>query len=202
MSTEDTITLPRRAHRQPSPSIVRGGDCGACVLGGLLGLPVPDVYPRYGREGRTDTIDWWAMRDALHAARSRGLLDRIVTAIPTWPWESTPGVLAWGPLGTDHAQGWWGYLRMAIDAGYYGLTHVDHARRGPHGGGPNHWVLLCGARYVVSEIPAGEVGARIRQEVLVSCSASCPEGEWVDLHELLRERGAYEVMLARPAGAP
>ncbi len=198
MTADVVFTLPRRVRPQPRPSIVSGGDCGACVLGGLLDLDVSAVYPRYGREGRADTLDWWTMRQALHDAQAQGLLDRIATAIPTWPWESTPGVLAWGPLGTDQAQAWWGYVRMALDAGYYALTHVDHARRGPHGGGPNHWVMIVGHRRVEPEIPPGEIGVRIRQEVLVSCSASCPEGEWVDLHELLRDRGAFEVMLARP----
>lgn len=198
--TRDEVVLSHRVHRQPSPALHPGGDCGACVLGGLLGLDPAETYTRYGEKHIPDTITWWAMRDALYLAQSDQRLDRIVTQTPCWPWECTPGIMAFGPLSTMQSQAWWSYLRMALDAGYYGLTHVDHSRRGSHGPGPNHWVMLCGMRVNEPEIPPGAVGVRIRQEVLVSCSASNPEGEWVDLHDLLRERGAWEMYLARPVG--
>ena len=41
---DETIILPRRVAPQPSPAIVPGGDCGACVLAGLFGITVADAY--------------------------------------------------------------------------------------------------------------------------------------------------------------
>jgi hypothetical protein len=38
------VILPRRVKPQPVPGIVEGGDCGACVLGGLFDLSVEEVY--------------------------------------------------------------------------------------------------------------------------------------------------------------
>ena len=38
------LILPLRVVPQPTPQINKGGDCGACVLAGLSGLTVEQVY--------------------------------------------------------------------------------------------------------------------------------------------------------------
>lgn len=185
----DEVVLPRRAVPQPRPAVCAGGDCGACCLGGLLGLPIPAVYHRLRKDAEAFTFH--DMRQALWSAG--GMLDRIVEETPIWVpcrWPRAP----WGIPGPDLVPHWFGYLRMAVDAGYYGLAEVHHA-----GGGypeeTDHWVLLCGAREV--EPPPG--GGAILQQVLVSCPASSPEGRWVDAGDLLLKHGAYSALLARPA---
>jgi hypothetical protein len=67
---------------------------------------------------------------------------------------------------------------------------------GPLGRGPDHWVLICGARL---RGPGDDRPGRVYQEVLVSDSARSTAGEsWVDAHDLLRDRGGFNLLLARP----
>lgn len=193
MAIEEVVVLPRRVIPQPTPNLYPIGDCGACVLGGLFGLTVPEVYARF--RGKVESFSWWEMHKALYQADSEGLADRIVTATPDWPQTTHPATRAWGTPSTMVNLEWFSYIRMAIDAGYYALANVDSTRSGIGGSGPNHWVLLCGTRVVRPE----ECGV-IRQEVLVSCSSrSTPDEEWVWGLEFLRDRGGFNVLLARPA---
>jgi hypothetical protein len=187
MSSE--VTLPRRALPQPHPTIAPGGDCGPCCLAGLLGIDVATVY-RELCAGKREALTWYGMREALFAADER--LDRIIDETPIWTparWPRAP----WGLPGEDLALHWYQYVRMAFDGGCYALAEVHHA-----GGGPahetDHWWLLCGAREIE---PPGGTGL-IRQQVLVSCPASCPGGRWVDASDVLARHGGYSVLLARP----
>lgn len=43
------LILPLRVVPQPIPAIYVEGDCGACVLAGLLGIGIQEVYKRNGR---------------------------------------------------------------------------------------------------------------------------------------------------------
>lgn len=186
--TNFSVVLSRRVAHQPKPHIHPGGDCGGCVLAGMLGLAVPEAYQRLAPR---HVGDWYAMRQALWDALATGLLDRIVVDIPLWPASSFEVALAFGYPGTMQAQAWWRYLVMALDAGYYAAALVDHSREG---GETDHWVLLCGAR---SSCPPE--GGRVSQQVLVSCSSdSTPDEEWVDLHDFLSKRGGFNLLLARP----
>jgi len=197
MRDSETV-LTRRVTPQPSPEVHKGGDCGACVLSGLLGKSVPDVYVLF-QEGKCDSFHWHKMREALWTARSMGLVDRIVTDVPMWPGTIPEMVASWGMHSGFQCLAWFAYVQMALDAGYYGLAMVDIHKKGAHGGGTNHWVMVCGARTRREPSEAVPGAASIVQEVLVSCSSrTTPDEEWVEVDRFLIERGGFNLHLARP----
>lgn len=185
------IVLPRRVRPQPQPHLHPEGDCGPCVLAGLLDWEVRDVYERL-YDGKPRSLSREDMRRALWGSRG---FDRIIEEAPLG-WTVYEAHRAFGSPAHLQGLGWFGYIRMAVEAGYYGLAQVSYRKLGPTGPGTDHWVLLCGARE--RHPPAGQ-GGTIAQEVLVSCSAkSSPDEEWVDAHEFLRSRGGFNLLLARP----
>ncbi len=118
----DELRLPRLPHPQPSQTLHQGGDCGACVIGGLLGLPVPEVYQRYSttKEGAPEHFNPVSTRQALQKALCERLLKRIAVEIP---WFQVPLSLEnHGPAGWTMLLGWYERLAMAIDGGYYGVA--------------------------------------------------------------------------------
>lgn len=192
------VILPRRVVPQPTPDLVDGGDCGACVLGGLFGLTVPDVYAKLC-DGKQKALSHHTMRQALHEAKRLGLADRIVPTPARWPRLAEGYFDDFGDLASRHCIEWWTYLRLAYDAGYYAIAEVDADRAGPIAQ-PDHWVLLVGVRERWVPMPADRGGgATIEHEVLVSCSSrKTPDEEWVDAGEFLQKRGGFNALLARP----
>lgn len=186
------VVLPRRVARQPSPALVQGGDCGACVLAGIFGLSVLEAYERWGPKGyeRYHSFGHNNMADALRWAEHYGIADRAIARPPLWPVD--PMWMAFGIGGHNQCQGWSHYLRLAMDAGYYGVAEISYegVEKDSQHPNPNHWVLLCGWR------PAPD--KTILDEVLVSCSAKCPQGYWIPIREFLVKHGGYNVLLARP----
>lgn len=187
------VTLPRSAKPQPAPALVTVGDCGACVLGGVLGWEVPRVYAEFQLDGPRPfhRID---MERALRKAYYDGTVAAVATRTPFWlpehPFQS------WGIPSWTVASEWFSYIRMAIEAGYYALAPVSMRREGPLGHGVDHWVLLVGARSSTHD-------GTVKQELLVSCPApSTPELEWVHLRDFLKERGGYDVLLVKPGHMP
>jgi len=190
----DCLILPRRALPQPTPIVsTGGGDCGACVLGGLVGIPdVASVYDELLGGDRTP-LTWNRVCAALWTALRNGRVDRIIEDVPLWP--DRPCHLTFGAPSWAMSGAWFNYVRMAVDAGYYAIAEV--AMRG---GGPivmtDHWLLIAGAR----EVPPPGGSGLIAQDVLISCSSrSRPDEEWIDAGTFLRERGGFNVILARPA---
>ena len=193
------VVLPRRAVPQPVPAIVEGGDCGACAIGGLTGIPPAQVYRRL-RRGRLEPLDHIGMAMALLVAQDEGLVDRVISDVPIWPWATREEAVPFGLSGEHQVLAWWNYLRMGLDAGYYGIAEVSHRKAGP-AADTDHVVLLCGVRDVVSPVPGVKGATETLYQVLVSCSSrSTPGEEWVDADAFLRERGGFNVLLARPAG--
>lgn len=191
------VVLPRRAIPQPTPVISpHGGDCGPCALGGVLGWSSPrDVYDRL-REGETKAFTWWDMRHAVATAGWQGLIDRSIGDVPLWPFERHPGHLCFGLTGAMMSDAWFRYVRLAIDAGYYGLAQVDQSREGPESE-TDHYVVIAGARFVF--VPHADGGGSYLEEILVSDSARCgPAEEWIEARRFIRERGGYNVILLRP----
>lgn len=192
------VVLARRVVAQPVPNLQHGGDCGACVLGGLVGKSVQWVYDTF-QEGRYKSFHWREMHDALLRAERFGLLDRVVTDVPIWPASFHQSMASWCLPNTAMSLAWFAYVTMAFDAGYYGLALVDIHKRGMYGGGTNHWVLLAGARERREPFEDGG-GSRIDNELLISCSSTrTPDEEWVEVSDFLRERGGFNLLLARPA---
>lgn len=198
MTVVEETVLPRRVVPQPQPHVSVGGDCAACVVGGLLDLTVLEVHERLCDGDPTAPSRPETLR-VLHRAHAEGLLSRLVTVTPVWP---TPDYyMAFGPSGYLHSLEWFGYARMAMEAGYYGVASVVFDQTGSQGKCPpetDHLVLLCGVREIPRSV--GEGAVRIDQEVLVSCSArSSPDEEWVEVREFLTRRGGYNAFWARPA---
>jgi hypothetical protein len=158
-----------------------------------VGLSVAEVHeaiettPNVGRSrpGWPALLELWE-RD--------GVIEEYVSDIPLWPLEQW-GALPHGLKSTAMLQEWWRYLRLAMRGGYYGLANVNFA--GQEWQPTDHAVVLCGVREHWRDSTA-VAGARSQVlEVLVSCSASCPEGRWEDARSLLR-RGAFDAVLVRP----
>lgn len=183
------VVLPLRATPQPSPHLIAGGDCGACVLGGLLGLTVPEVYERFvvARYKQMQSVHYDCMRDALERACEAAVLDA-----PLWPVDAE--WRAFGLDGMNQYGKWQRYVRMALEAGYYGVTCVDQGGRGSASHGGNHWQLLCGWR-------PDPTGVTVIDEVLVSCSARHPDGRWISARDYTHQHGGLNVLLARPRAA-
>ncbi len=193
---ESEIVLPRRVVPQPSPGIADGGDCGACVLAGLLGIDVAAAYAVRERD-HGKPFAYPTMVEALHEADARNLIDRLITDTPHWYlWE---GKMPWGIPSWHRSDAWFAWVRMGLDAGYYAVGQIDMDGRGPVVGQLNHWVLICGARSYWIEVGGG--CKRGEREVLVSCSARAPGGKWHNVDAFLRDCGGYNVLLARPATA-
>lgn len=191
------VVLPLRVVPQPQPHLNPGGDCSACVIAGLLGLSVEEVYVKLG-DGAPTGLTYYCRKRILERAQKMGIVDRLVFAVPLWP-SAMGGHLPFGPSGHLAAREWFDYVRMAIDAGYYGIASVQFEKTGASFNVPpetNHAVLLCGVRE--RAVPVA-LGHRIDSEVLVSCSSkSSPDLEWVEVQEFLAQRGGYNIQLVRP----
>jgi hypothetical protein len=199
------VVLPKRVIQQPVPNVQPGGDCGACVIAGLTGLAVPEVYERFecwkryfgetmeqALARREPTLGWHEMVSLLHQglAHDAGFFDRTITDVAFWPCEIEM-IMQYGRPSVNMALEWFAYLRMGLDAGYYAIANVDHGKKG---GPADHWILIAGAREVWPE----ESGV-IHQQLLVSCSSrSTPDEEWVNAHDFLKERGGFNLLFARP----
>lgn len=193
----DEVVLSLRAVVQPSPVISPGGDCSACVLGGFLGLSVPEVYEGL-LGGKIEPLSWTGMRQALWDASSKGMVDRLIDDVPIWPAYDPQAI--WGAPSWGQNMEWFHRMRMAIDGGYYGFCSIDYAAKGPFVDG-DHWVLVCGAREVPRPHPTVAKSHVIHQEILVSCSASGISGTWHDARTFLKHRGGFNVLLARPCSS-
>lgn len=196
------VVLPRRVQPQPTPDINPGGDCGACVLGGALGISVERVYDEL--KGERASIAHYEMGRMLRVAESNGLADRIVDRPAYFRQDFAGGGLAvFGEPAWLAAHAWHKYVQAMVDAGYYGIAQVDHSRKGLDGDGSNHWVLICGARTGIKwKIDNRGIGSgEYIKDVLVSCSArsSGMRDEWLDATDFLKYRGGYNLLFIRPA---
>src|SRR4051812_10886851 len=189
MGMAGEIVLLREAKPQPHPEIHVGGDCGACALGGALGMEVQEVYKRFDSTGITHGGE---MARCLRCASSYELADRIITASAEWPDEG-PWRKSFGRPAELEYLAWFNYVRMAIDAGYYGIACVNYDGSQAIGEfETNHWVLIRGAR------TEGAVNGKVMTgEVLVSCSAGRLNG-WHEAKQFLKHKGGYDLLFVRP----
>ena len=179
--------------------MVTGGDCGACVLGGLAGLSVPGAYG-IGKPNGASTFSISDMQAALMMLQDHDALDRIVDEPPTWIQHVHSGHSSFGFTALSMAPMWYEYMRLAIDAGYYGLVTISfepfHSKEGETYFGSNHWVLIKGCRFHWVPLESGK-GSRGAEEILVSCSV---KGDyWMPVREFARLHGGSYLLLARPA---
>lgn len=190
------VVLPRQALPQPKPAIGKGGDCSACVLGGLLGWDsVQKVYDEI-YTGVDSENNWYNQKQLLERLDLENELEHVVIDTPIWPgtWQ---GSWTWGLTSGDMRTSWWAYLKMALDGGYYGIASVDYAKGGPTTD-TDHVVLLCGAREVTKPHPRVAGATFTELEIFVSCSAGHPSGKWVEVKEFLTKWGGFHMFLAKP----
>jgi hypothetical protein len=214
------IVLPRRPPKNYEVSLSPGGDCGACVVAGLLGKTVEEAYELhctgnyYGGE-KIPKIHHWtfdSMKDTLDnlqdkcngksrcARATPWLLDHAVTDIPIWPFGDTRHYLCFGMRAQSE---WRDYAQAMLNGGYYGVAQVKMGGHNPDGPLKNgtttdHWVLLCGWRYVYHREEGKECG-HWTEEILVGDSArSQPLERWVDLNDFQNYWGGFQAMWAKP----
>ena len=137
----------------------------------------------------------------LHGAQRDGLVSRLVTDVPRWFVEDI--YMAFGSSGYINNLEWFAYVRMALEAGYYGITSVVYDQTGPKGEVPpatDHVVLICGARTISIPHETMEGASSLHDQILVSCSAkSTKDEEWVKVREFLSKRGGYHIILVKPS---
>jgi hypothetical protein len=195
----ELLTLPRRVLHQPTPDVHPGGDCGACVIGGLVDLTVPEVYEKLQQRttaawSRPSSFSRKGIVNALEIARQDGRVQHVIDDCPRWhpKWDEWG---EWGDPGWIQAGPWYNYIRLGLMAGYYAVANVRWDKGGPLAGGTDHWVLLCGARTHWRGFEGSCAGD---SQVLVSCSSrSTPDEEWVEILDFLRQRGGFNVVLVR-----
>lgn len=205
MSEREEIILPRRVPRQPLPFIVDGGDCGACVISGALGLAIADIYNRVDEAciqkfGQPHSISYGRMRQFLQCNEGRLFAEAILDP-PIWLARTGGWDMLFGLPGHMQSMSWLPYVRMALRAGFYGIAGVDTMKAGPTGHGSNHWVMVCGYRQRWEERVGndGDTWRAGHDEILISNSAtSQPAEEWVDVGDFLRNWGGFNCFLVRP----
>lgn len=193
--TYSTLTLTLRPLPQPEPATVTGGDCAACVLAGLSNRPLADIYELARPNLPPDGLNWSETVAALQRLTERGHIDRAITAVPNWPVE--PALSYWGASGYPAFVEWYSYVRLGLEAGYYGVifTHIAPSAQANE---INHVELICGAR----ERPVDDAdGSYSAVEVLVACPKRHNE-RWLSALELLRLHGGWNVILVKPVVIP
>jgi len=209
MRTYVNVSLPRRPPKNPQPCINPVGDCGACVLAGVMGFSVEQAYEEhesgyYGRGPLDPTpareiekrsaFSYHSMRSTLNRLHADGRLDRAILDTPVWLLGANVEMNgSFGPHAGVQSMEVERYWLAMFDAGYYGITQVVM-----HGGGIeksiDHWVMLCGYRQRVED---GD--SRIYQEFLIGDSAlSYPQERWIDTQDFLRSHGGFMAFFARP----
>jgi hypothetical protein len=220
------IILPRRPVRQPQPTIVSGGDCGACVLAGLTGVSVEEAYDRFHQPGeylggkpieKRSSLSDTSMKVSLELLMSdsgcRGgcadipvLLDHVVTDIPIWPFGHARHYLCWG-LRTQLE--WREYARAMLNGGYYGVAQVAHGGLDPDGplrkfGWTDHWVMICGWRYRYEvdqhdeERRKAGLGSYHEDILIGDSSLARPHECWVDVNDFQSYWGGFATFWAKP----
>lgn len=195
------VILPRRTLIQPIPFIHEGGDCAACVLGGIMGFSsVEDFYKSFP-DMKARSTSWSGCRQALYGGLAEGLLEALEDEAPIW---KMPTALAyWGYPSWLMPQKWFSHLMRALRAGHYGIAFVRHDRQGP-GGDPDHVVLVAGAEEVSEPHPRVENAEVVTLKVLISDSSTTSPSiaeEWIEVEDFLRTRGGFNLLLARPGEA-
>lgn len=190
--------LPRTTLPQPRPCVVKAGDCGACVLGGLAGLSVSGAYGVCKPDGPSHfTLE--DMQSAFLLLEDQGVFDRVVDEPPCWISHIHAAHTAFGFTALSQAPNWYDYVRLAIDAGYYGVVTISFepvtSKPGDTYLSSNHWVMIRGARFTWVKVE-GMSASRGSEEILVSCSV---KGDyWIAVREFARLHGGSHVLLARP----
>jgi hypothetical protein len=196
---KDEIILPRRSPQQRDhlPHVAPAGDCGGCVLAGLTGLSLEQVYEQL-KDGKREPFSYPTMRSALYDARRLGLLEQIIVEHPLWFGFYVDSCSMFGSPSWRMSLEWSHYIHMALEAGYYPICEVNMAGNGPLVLN-DHWQMIVGARNKHTKNIQVEGAWNIDAEVLVNCSSqSTPDEQWIECREYLTKYGGFNCFLAKP----
>ena len=212
------VVLPRRALRNPQPSMNPGGDCGACALAGVLGVSVPVAYS-YHCSGnyhsgepisRVSPFSIYSMQKTLESLVNDwdthmdrvGLLEHVVVDIPIWPYDSSLLLNASFGMRGNLMYCWRANARAMLHGGYYGIGQVQHGgfSETPNlntYGTSNHWILIVGHR-IVHE--SREHSRSLHEELLISDSSlAMPAEQWINCNDFQSRWGGFATLWAKPA---
>lgn len=214
MIEEFCIELPRQVLRNPQPSIVDVGDCGACCIAGILGVSVEQAY-EFHLPGRYHSGAEIPKRSAIRAVNMQrslensGLAEHVVgcfmevgsleSRVPEWR--------AFGDLPYFQAGRYADVFRAFMSAGYYRICLVVDGGKALDaqacGFQPNHWLMLNGVRAVKDSTAAVPGSYVMRRQVRISNSApSQPRAQWVDVADFLKCWGGMVGVWVKPKDVP
>jgi hypothetical protein len=217
------VFLPRVPPKNYEVSLSDGGDCGACVIAGVLNISIEEAYELhcsgeyYGGKPIPKISSWnrQSMRRTLECLADNWgnqlpapLFEHVVTDCPIWPFDSphTSVGMGFGLTAGMQFSPWADYIRAMLMGGFYGITTVFN--NGYHGeirhyGQTDHWVMIKGWQYVfvqnedpkTKELSSGHYS----QEICIGNSArNSPQEEWMDLGDFLKYWGGFGAMWAKP----
>lgn len=188
--------LERMVPRNPSPSIVPGGDCGACVLAGLLGSSNPRDGYLFDRKNAPAAYEHFSMKETLTGLYyQKEALIHIVMEPPVWLpghsfelWKGLPAI--------SMSLEWFAYITMAIQAGYYGIASVSHNGEGRHS---DHFIMIAGVKNEVHYDDESRTCGVHKNFLLIRDSSLAHEPEyWLEVGTYLEYYGGFNTFLAKP----
>lgn len=218
------VSLPRRPPKNPIPSLNDGGDCGACVLAGILNIPIEKAYDLhcsgeyYGGKPipTVSSFNFHSMSKTLESLtddlgfhdEGRNLLEHCVTDIPMWMIDQHHEMcgLSFGVSGAMQYSPWCNNVRAMLTGGYYGICQVydgGHKELTNLYGSTNHWIMIAGWRYVyvkhTDHSSEGNATGHYEQEVLIGNSSNAnPQEQWLPADKFLKNWGGFGVLWAKP----
>ena len=192
---EFELILPRRSPKNPTPCISPGGDCGACVLSGLIGIPVKDIYRIIRENDNVSPFGLSDMHGAVWYLKSANKIQQMITDYPIWIEHFFR--FPFGLQSQMMSLPWFNYIRMALEAGYYPICEVNMKGKVLEVHETDHWVLICGIRTKLGKKRG--VGQCIDNEVLISDSArTMPDERWIEINDFLMNFGGFQNILIKP----
>jgi hypothetical protein len=217
-----SIILPRRPPKNAEVSLNEGGDCGALCLAGLLGLPdaaaayeyhcpgdyyggtpIPKIH-HFTRDSMVRTLEALVSDSMWRSGPT--ILDHVISDVPIWPFGYAQHYLCFGMQAQSE---WRDYARAMLNGGYYGIAQVKHGGYGENEvnrGHTDHWVMICGWRYVYTpetdpeRIKIGSLGSYHEEFLIGDSSRARPLETWVDANEFQERWGGFAAIWARPIG--
>lgn len=202
--TENIIYLDKKVPRNYDSSLNKQGDCGACVLAGLLSITVEQAYELhesgsyYGGEPipKISALSRSSMLRTLEKLESNKQIQHLVQHTPIFPFsvykeQGSPFGLSAG-LQFD---AWTDYIRILLTAGYYGVAQVYNNGHNQNTlneyGMTNHWVLIKGWRMQWRYDEKGSGSGQ--QEICISNSARNAQHEqWIYVGDFLKNWGGFD----------
>ncbi len=215
--TESIIYLPNKVPKNYEQSLNSGGDCGACVIAGLLGISIEQAY-EYHKSGtyhggepipKIHSFCRSSMRDTLDnlQPKNHGLIEHVVKHAPIFPLAAHKELgMPFGLMGNLQFGAWTDYVRAMLSGGYYGIAQVYNNGHNENSlnehGMTNHWVMIKGWRMQWYRDPKDKTstsGGMAIEEICISNSSRNSEHEqWIYVGDFLGLWGGFDAYWAKP----